>query len=891
MERVELFFNPSSVALAGATDREGSAGRAILENLLLAKDKRKIYPVNPNREKVFDIKCYPNISSTPEPPELAVIITRAEIIPDIVEESGKAGVKAVIIISAGFKEIGAEGKAREDRIADIVRKYNIRIMGPNCMGVVRPSTNLNTTFIKRMPKLGYVAFLSQSGALGSAVLDWAISKNLGFSAFVSLGSMLDVNFGDLIDYLGEDPETKSILIYLESIGNAKKFISAARGFSRTKPIVVLKAGKFPETTEAIMSHTGAVVGEDLYYDAIFRRAGAVRVEEIEDLFNCASILSTTQLPKGPNLAIITNAGGPGVLAADALVSRGGKLARLSDETLSTLNGFLPPYWSKSNPIDILGYADSQTYAKTIETTIKDPRVDGALIIYTPQGGAGPVDTAKTIIKYAKKSNMPILAAWMGDEEVAKARQLFYENKIPTYEFPEEAIKTYLYMYQYARNLEMLYETPEDLPLDIAVPKNHLKTLIRKAAREGRTFLSEEESKKFLATYTISATTPYVAKNAKDAAGIASEIEYPVAMKISSPDIVHKSDVGGVMLNVSSAEEVRKAFDEIMENVRKRKPNAEIEGVSVQKMIADYAYEFIINSKKDPILGPMLMFGLGGKEAKFFKDIAVGIPPLNQALARRLLEQTKFYKMLPEGFGIKPPINLLLLEEILVKFSNLIADFPEIREFDIDPLIISGDTTAAVDAKIVLDIKAVREGAQEHSHLIITPYPTRYIQPWECKDGRSVLLRPVRPEDEPLEKELIANNLSEESMRFRFYHVIREMTHGMLTKFCNVDYDREIAIIAEYTSNGKKRNVGEGRMVIQPGGEIAEFAIVVAEDFQGAGLGLKLSDTLIGIAKDRGLSGVYGSVLNNNKRMLGLVKRLGFIIEKLSPDESKVTLEL
>ena len=890
MERVKLFFNPSSIALIGATDREGSVGMIILENLLLAKDNRRIYPVNPNREKVSDIKCYPNISSTPEPPELAVIVTPAKTVPDMVEESGKAGIKTIIIISAGFKEIGAEGKAREDRIADIARKYNIRIMGPNCMGVIRPSANLNTTFTKRMPEPGYVAFLSQSGALGSGVLDWAISKNLGFSAFVSLGSMLDVNFGDLIDYFGQDPETRSIIIYLESIGNAKKFISAARGFARTKPIIVLKSGKFQESAKAARSHTGAMVGEDLYYDAIFRRAGVVRVEEIEDLFNCASILNTAQLPKGPNLAIVTNAGGPAVLATDALISRGGKLAQLSEETISALNGFLPPNWSKSDPIDILGDADPQRYVKTIEFTTKDPRVDGAVIIYTPQGGASPTEAAKAVIEHAKKGSKPILTALIGDEEVAKARQLFYESKIPTYEFPEEAIKTYLYMYQYARNLEMLYETPEDLPLDIGAPKNYLKILIRRAAREGRTLLSEEESKKFLRTYGISSTTPYIAKTAKDAARIASEIGYPVAMKIVSPDIVHKSDVGGVMLNIYSPDEVKKAFGEMMENVKNRKADAEIEGVSIQKMITNYDYELIVGSKKDPVFGPVIMFGLGGIEAEFFKDIAVGLPPLNQVLARRLLEQTKIYKLLSQGFRTKPPANLRLLDETLIRVSNLIIDFPEIKEFDINPLIISGKAAVALDARIILDEEAIQKGIREYAHLIISPYPTRYVQPWRCNDGRSVLLRPIRPEDELLERELIAG-LSEESMRFRFFYIIKEIRHDMLTRFCNIDYDREMGIIAEYTSNGKRRNVGVGRLILETSGETGEFAILVADDFQNNGLGLKLSDMLLGIAQEKGLKSIYGVVLNNNRKMIGLTKKLGFTLERLSPEESKATLEL
>ena len=523
MEGMRLFFEPSSVALVGATEREGAVGRIVLDNLLLAKDKRKIYPVNPNREKILDAKCYPNISSLSEMPDLAVVVTNAKLVPDIVEESGKAGIKNIIIISSGFKEAGDEGKTRESKIFDTAKKYNIRIIGPNCLGVIRPSTNLNATFATKMTKPGRIAFLSQSGALGSAILDWAVSRDIGFSAFVSVGSMLDVDFGDLIDYLGEDPETKSIIIYLESLGNslsnARKFMSAARGFARNKPIILIKPGKFQESVKAARSHTGAMVGEDLYYDAAFDRAGTVRVEEIEDLFNCASILNTAKLPKEPNLAIITNAGGPAVLATDSLMSRGGKLAELSPETLSSLNEFLPAFWSRSNPIDILGDADEQRYVKTIEVALKDGGVNGGVIIYTPQGRANPVELAKAIIKYAKKSSKPILTCLMGSEEVAEARQLFYDGKIPTYEFPEEAIKTYLYMYQYARHLEELYETPEDLPLSMGAPRNDLKMLTRNAIREGRTLLNEEDSKKLLTTYGIATTTPHLARSPEEAAEV------------------------------------------------------------------------------------------------------------------------------------------------------------------------------------------------------------------------------------------------------------------------------------------------------------------------------------------------------------------------------------
>lgn len=890
MEKIKPFFNPSSVALIGSTEKEKAVGRVILENLLEAKDKCRIYSVNPKREKIFDMKCYPDIASIPEIPDLAVIATPAQTVPDIVEECGKAGVRAITIISSGFKEIGTEGKARENRIMDIARQYNIRIMGPNCMGTIRPSANLNTTFAKKMPKPGYVAFLSQSGALGSAVLDWAISRNLGFSAFVSLGSMLDVNFGDLIDYFGEDPETRSIIIYLESIGNAKKFMSAARGFARTKPIIVIKPGRFQESVKAAKSHTGAMIGEDLYYDAIFRRAGVVRVEEIEDLFNCAAILNTTQLPKGPNLAIITNAGGPGVLATDTLIDKGGKLAQLSEGVLSALNEFLPANWSKSNPIDILGDADTQKYVKTIEVAVKDPLVNGAVAIYTSQAGANPIELAKAIIKHTKRLNKPILAVLIGEGEISRARQLLFKNNIPTYEFPEKAIRTYLYMYQYAHNLEMLYETPEELPLDIGVPKNHLKTLTRKALKGKRTLLSEEESKEILRTYGIPTTIPYIAKDANDAARIASRIGYPVVIKISSPDITHKSDVGGVILNIRSDDEAQKAFDEMMANVRKRKPDARIEGVSIQKMIGDYDYELVVGSKKDPLFGPVIMFGHGGIEVELFKDIAVGLPPLNQVLARGILEQTKIYKALSQGFRTKPPVNLQLLDETLVRISNLTVDFPEIKEIDINPLAVSNNMVIALDARVILDEKMISKEIHEHAHLMISPYPTRYVQPWICTDGRPVLLRPIRPEDELLEKELI-ESLSEESMRYRFFYIIKDLTHDMLTRFCNIDYDREMAITAEYSSDGKKRNVGVGRLIIKSSGETGEFAILVADDFQNNGLGLKLSDMLVDIAVQKGLESIYGVVLNNNMKMISLAKRLGFTIERLSHEESKITLEL
>jgi acetyltransferase len=894
MDTINLFFNPKNVVLFGASDKPGSVGDTTLKNLLLSKDKRTVYIVHPKHEQMLDIRCYPKLAALPEIPELAVIATGAESVPEIVEECGKFGTKAAIIISSGFNEAGEKGKEREAKIKEHARTYGMRIIGPNCLGAIRPSSGLNATFARKGTKPGKIAFLSQSGALGTSVLDWAVSRDIGFSAFVSLGSMLDIDFGDLIDYFGVDTQTKSIIIYLESLGNSlensRKFMSAVRGFARNKPIIVIKAGKFQESRQAAKSHTGAMVGEDSYYDAVFDRAGVVRVEEIGDLFDCASILDTAILPKGQNIAIVTNAGGPAVLTTDALIGRGGKLAPLGDATIESLNQILPPFWSKSNPVDILGDASVERYISAVDIVLKDPLVHGVVVIYTPQGVAQAVDLAKAIAKTARKSTKPILTALMGSREVEKARQIFYDNKVPTYEFPEEAIKTYMYMYHYARNLENLYETPEDVPLDVGTPKNHLKLLIRNAARAGKFVLNEDDSKKFLSTYRINVTLPHFAGDVESASSTASSLGYPVVMKIQSPDISHKSDVGGVQLNLKSSDEVRKAYKEMLDNIKKEFPAARIDGVTIQKMITAYDYELIMGSKKDPMLGPVIIFGQGGTETEFFKDVAVGLPPLNQRLARMLIERTNVYNMLSRGFRKKPAVNLRLLDETLIRLSNMIVDFPEIKELDINPLVVSGDKVIALDARIIIDENAVKNEQSEFSHLIISPYPTRYIQPWLCRDGRSVLLRPIRPEDEPLEHELIAG-LSPESSRFRFFYIIKDISHDMLSRFCNIDYSREIAIIAEANVNGKRRNVGVGRLVIQPGTQTGEFATLVTDDFQDIGLGHKLTDILIGIAQEKGLTGMYGVILKDNAKMVGLARSLGFSIESVDADEYKATLEL
>jgi len=878
MGSIKSMFNPKAIALIGANEEPGSVGRATLENLLVSGSKN-IFPVNPKRKTVLGLECFPDIASLPEHIDLAVIVTPAKTVPDLVEECGKADAEGIIIISAGFKEIGEEGKQLEQKIIAIRKKYGMKIIGPNCIGVIRPNIGLNASFLKARPIGGNIAFISQSGALGSAIFDWAINAHIGFSMFASLGSMIDVDFGDLIDFLGYDYYTRSIILYMEGVGNAKKFMSAARGFARNKPIIIVKPGRFTESAKAARSHTGAMAGDDQVYEAAFKRVGVIRVKEFADLFNSAEVLDSKNLPKGRRLAIITNAGGFGVMATDALIDLGGELAKISDKSIAELDRSLPSFWSKGNPIDILGDADEKRYANAIKACIDDPEVDGILAIYSPQAVAKSDKVAETVVEIAKGSWKPIVTAWVGGENVQKGREVFYRNNIPIYETPEDAVKTYLNMYKYYRNLELLYETPAELPLKEAPPKYHLKALIRRVVKEGRTVLSEEESKDFLSDYGIPIILPYLVHSIDGAISIANRIKYPVVLKIASPDISHKSDVGGVKAGIRTEDELREEYSQLLVKVKEKAPQAVISGVTVQKMIDKIDYEVILGAKKDKDFGSVILFGMGGIGTEVFKDISIGLPPLNQTLARRLMEETEVYKML-QGYRGKKPADMKELEHILVNFSNLIVDFPEIAEMDINPIAISDGKPYALDARIIID-KESMDYTVHYPHLVITPYPTRYTTTWKLLDGTEVILRPIRPEDEPLEHELLSN-LSEETLRTRFFSIIKDITHEMLIRFCNIDYDREMAIVAELKEGNKKRIIGIGRLIIEPDLRSGEYAVLVHDAYQGKGLGYKLVDVIIGIAQDKELEEIHGTVLTENEKMLRVARKLGFTT-KIQPD--------
>lgn len=889
MGDIKKLFNPETIALVGATEEERTVGRTILENLLRPKN-RKIFAVNPKWKTILGIESYPTLLDVSQKIDLAIIATPPPTVPKIVEECGKAEVEGIIIISSGFKEMGEEGKRLEKQIVDLRKRYSMRIIGPESLGIIRPNIDLNASILAVTPEQGNIAFVSQGGALGAAILDWAIDARIGFGTFSSLGSMIDIDFGDLIDFLGNDPHTRSIMLYMENVVNAKKFMSAARGFAHNKLIVVVKPGRFYENAKPALSHTGALIGCDQIYEAAFKRAGIVRIREIGDLFNMVRVLHSKHLPKGPRLAILTNVGWVGVMATDALNELGGKPSILSDQTIASLQSFLPPYWKKGNPIDILWNADVERYVKTLNLCLEAPEVDGVLIIYTPQNVAKSDELAEAVVQIAQRSWKPIITAWLGGKAVQKGRDILFENNIPTYETPEDAVKTYLYMYQYERNLESLYETPAELPIEQAPPKNNLKALIRRAVKEGRTILNEEESKRFLVNYGIPTIHARMTFNVEGALSIAKFVGYPVVLKIVSPDITYKSDVGGVVMGVGSEERLTIEYDKLMKRVRENAPHAVLQGITVQKMVEKIDYEIILGAKKDMDFGSVILFGMGGIGVQVLRDFAIALSPLNQTLARRLMEETEVHKML-QGYRGRKPADLRQLEQIIVSFSNLIIDFPEIAEMDINPLAISEGKTYALDARIIIDKNFVEDQTpSQYPHLVITPYPTRYVTQWRLPDGAEVTLRPIKPEDEPLGYELLTS-LSPQTFRERFFQSTMKITHEMLIRFCNIDYDREVALVAEVREGAKRRFIGIGTLEIDPDFGNGEFSVVVHDDYHGKGLGYKLIDTLIGIAQEKGLEKFFGLVLTNNKKMLYLCKKLGFTVEHLPEGLSKVELHL
>ena len=887
---LDAFFEPASVAVIGATEKPGSVGRTLLSNLIAGQFRGRLYPVNPQRSTVLDLPAFPSIGAIGEPVDLAVIATPAPTVPGVVGQCVDAGVKAAIIISAGFREVGAAGSELERQVQSQLARGSMRVIGPNCVGVMSPRAALNATFAAGMVHTGSVAFVSQSGALLTAILDWSLAENVGFSAFVSVGSMLDVGWGDLIDYLCDDPHTQSIVIYMESIGHARSFLSAAREVALRKPVIVIKAGRTAAAAKAAASHTGSLTGSDDVLDAAFRRAGVLRVTSIAELFHMAEVLGKQPRPTGKRLTILTNAGGPGVLATDALIGDGGELATLASDTIEGLNAILPPHWSHGNPVDILGDAGPERYAKAVELVAGDPGSDGLLVVLTPQDMTDPTRTAEHLQPLAHSTGKPLLASWMGGPGVAAGVHLLNQARIPTFAFPDTAAKAFCYMWQYDANLRGLYETP--LPSTEAdIDRPRAAAIIDTAGRAGRTLLTEVESKQLLAAYGIPTIPTVVASDADEAAQRARAIGFPVVVKLHSPSITHKTDVGGVKLNLSDEDAVRRAFAAIRASVTEKAGAEHFAGVTVQPMIESGGYEIILGSSTDPQFGPVLLFGTGGQLVEVFQDRALGLPPLNSTLARRMMEETRIYRALLGVRGRKS-VDVAALEQILVRFSWLVIDQRRINEIDINPLLVSAERIVALDARVVLHDPQVRE--EELPAPAIRPYPGHYASAWTLRDGSTATIRPIRPEDEPLLADF-HTTLLEHSVYLRYLQVLKlsqRVAHERLARLCFIDYDREVALVADRLdpATGKQAIVGVGRLIRAHGAPQAEFAVLVSDAYQRSGLGTELLRRLLEIGRAEGVRRIFAEILPENQGMRRACQKLGIAL-RYSPGDNIVRAEI
>lgn len=877
-QALDAIFQPKNVAVVGATENPGSVGRTLLWNLISSPFGGAVFPINPKRSNVLGIKAYPNIQSLPESIDLVVVVTPAPSVPGIIKEAVEAGVKGAIVISAGFKETGPAGAELERQIMEYARQGNMRIIGPNCLGVMNPLGGLNATFATTIARPGKVGFISQSGALLTAVLDWSLQENVGFSSFVSIGSMLDVGWGDLIYYLGDDPNTESIVIYMETIGDARSFMSAAREVANIKPIIVIKPGRTDAAAKAAASHTGSLTGSDEVLEIAFRRAGVLRVNTIAELFYMAEVLAKQPRPKGNRLTILTNAGGPGVLATDALISNHGELTKISPEAMEAYNQLLPAAWSHNNPVDILGDASAERYAKSLEIAAHDPNSDGMLVILTPQAMTDPTGIAEQLRPYANTLGKPVLASWMGGADVEEGIKILNRANIPTFPYPDTAARMFNYMALYSGILKRMHETPVLGALGAGGTPNRERAaeIIQTARQAGRTILSEFESKELLAAYNIPTVQTYVAPDEEEAVRIAENIGYPVVVKLHSETITHKTDVGGVKLNLLDAHDVRRAFNAIKDSVARHASVEDFLGVTVQPMSKLEGFELILGSSVDPQFGPVLLFGLGGQLVEVFKDRALGLPPLTSTLAKRMMERTRIYTALKGVRGWKS-VDLEELEQILVRFSELISEQPWIKELDINPLLASPDQLLALDARVVICGPEVNVG--DLPKLAIRPYPTQYVYSWLFSDGTPVTVRPIRPEDEPMMVKF-HESLSDQTVYLRYLHpmkLIDRIQHERLGRICHCDYERDMTLVAEgYDPNIQQNSIlGVARLSKIHGVNSARLTTLISDHFQGHGLGSELVRCMIQIARAENLERLLAYTTKDNLAMKTMLEKQGF----------------
>ena len=867
---LDRVLEPHSVAVVGASNRIGSVGYTVLANIKKAGYQGRLFPVNPGQTEILGLPCYPSLKEIGHLLDIVVITTPIAKTPDIIADCAQLDVGGAVIISAGGKESGQGGRDTEQAILQAAANSGLRIIGPNCVGIVNTRRFLNASFSSRLPKAGSLALVSQSGAMCAAIVDWALAENIGFSHFVSIGSMIDVDFGDLIDYLGNDPTVGCILLYVEDIVDTRKFMSAARAVSRIKPILVLKAGRSPAGAKAAASHTGALTGEDSVYDAAFKRAGIVRVYSIEELFDCAGLLARQPRPRGPKIAIVTNAGGPGVMAADEVAVSGLELTKLAPETMEKIEQALPDHWSRNNPIDMLGDAAGEKYLEVIDICSQDPEINGLIIINCPQAMTNSTELAALLSDRLHGLPFPVFTVWLGGQDMLAGRLILNEAEIPVYTSPERAVRAFRYLYLYDRYQTMLREIPRKFPRALQYNTAGAAEILKAADQKGQRILTEIESKELLEQYGIPVSRPRPASTAVEAVKKAREIGFPVVLKLLSPDITHKSDAGGVRLGLRDEKEVREAFHEIITSAQNYNPQAEITGVTVQPMIAHDGYELIIGSKRDSQCGPVILFGMGGILAEILQDRSLGLPPINRPLARRMMEETKVYRLL-EGYRGRAGVDPGLLEEVLVRISQLVMDFPQIAELDLNPIVVHNRNIFCLDARLVIEKVAGNNG---HSHLIISPYPEQYEMTATTSGGVKIRTRPIRPEDASLLKDLY-ETLSQKSIYYRFCHTMRELPPEMLARFTQIDYDREMALVALEDNSDQETILGVARAINMRDERSAEIAVVVSDAWHGKGIGAFLLERCMEITIERGIKRLCAYILPENKVMRSLVTKLGW----------------
>ncbi len=882
---LDRIFSPKSIAVFGASERQGAIGTAVMNNLIRDNGYAgTVIPINGRYRKVAGLDCFASLDDLQQTVDLAVIATPIATVPDIVQSCSQKGLAGAVIISSGGKEIGATGRGMEQRIHAAAGE-NLRLIGPNCVGIFSAKCGMNASFAAHTPIDGGLAFISQSGAVCTAVLARSLRERIGLRYFVSLGSMLDVDFGDLIDYFGTDPKVSSIIMYAESISSVRKFMSAARSVARVKPIIVFKSGKTAAGAAAAVSHTGAMTGEDAVYDAAFDRAGIIRVHTFEEMFDCAEFLSRQARPQGQKLGVITNAGGPGVMAVDALSQLGGELADLSPSTIAKLNNLLPGHWSHRNPVDILGDAGPARFREAAEILIDSKEIDGLLVIYAPVAMSASQAVAAELAGLVVRRSFPTVASWVGGVDIPTDRAVLTDAGIACFDTPERAVRAFMNLCRYTKKIKMLGEIPDRCHRKIVFDRAAATAIVKNGLEQKPALLTETESKQLLSAYGINVNRTETAGSATEAVAIAESLKWPVVMKIISRDISHKSDVNGVRIGLDGPEAVRNAYTSLIDDAKQNCPTARIDGIAVQEMIPKGAYELIVGAKQDADFGPVILFGLGGILTEIVKDTAIGLPPLNRQLAHRLIERTRVFRLL-RGYRNVPPVNMDGITELLVRFSQLLTDFPEIVELDMNPVLFTDGVPVAVDARVLL----AQSARSAPLHLVISPYPEDQESAAVDKDGNAFFIRPIRPEDASLLVDHF-RTLSPRSVYLRFFTPVKELSAMMLRRLTQIDYDREIALVAMQETTVGEQMLGVSRVINEPGGTSAEFAVAIGDPWQGKGIGAALLTRCLKIATERGLKTVHGTVLSENTQMLKLGKKLGFKILSQEGGEYDLTIDI